>query len=64
MATAKFTAAMGSTVATVTKGSGATISGGNAVEVNVDFTKITSSDFASILEDIKAKALTGGWPPA
>lgn len=64
MATRKFTAFMGKRDRVVTEGAGTSIAGGEAVEVNFDFTKMTRGQAVKLLDRVKERITEGKWPPA
>lgn len=65
MATRKFTLAMGKKSGQVLEAAGSAIPGGNAIEVNIDFTGAMTRGLAiRTLKRLEKYLLTCHWPPA
>ena len=64
MAEVKLTLKRGQESFKRTIGAGTTISGGNAMELNIDTTAITQSEAGAIIDNLKNEIVSGKWPPA
>lgn len=60
----KYTLAMGGKAKDATEGAGTEIAGGNAVEVNFDFTTMSKWDAMKLLKQMEKRIRRGPWPPA
>lgn len=64
MAQWKFTAKRGAGIKDVTLSAGTPIAGGDAIEVNVDQSAMSKSEFLAGLDSIRARATVAPWPAA
>lgn len=63
MATVKLTVTRGKpNMKDITVGAGTAISGSDAMELNIDFTKITKGDALIMLELLEQKIYSSKWP--
>ncbi|MFA5580508.1 MAG: hypothetical protein WDA25_00985 [Paracoccaceae bacterium] len=61
----KFTLSMGGKARDIVESAGTPISGGNAVEVNFDFSdRMDRGDALRMLAEIEKRLISGAWPPA
>lgn len=61
----KYTLQLGKTREGITEGAGTVISGGNAIEVNIDYDgKMTQSDVLRCLDQVRQRIISTKWPPA
>jgi hypothetical protein len=63
MAVRKYTLGQGKGVKDVVEAAGSVIAGGSAVEVNIDYTKMSQAEVAVAIDQIKARIVQGKWPP-
>lgn len=61
----KYTLQLGKTRGGITEAAGTVISGGNAIEVNIDYDgKMTQSDVLRCLDQVRQQIISTKWPPA
>lgn len=63
MATVKLTVTRGKpNMKDITVGAGTTIAGSDAMELNIDYTKIAKGDALVMLEHLRQRIYTSKWP--
>lgn len=60
----KLTIKQGQTSQDVTQGAGTTISGSNALELNIDQDGMTQREVVVLIDELKKKVIESNWPAA